>query len=371
MVPAISSTTYTSAAADASSTPTAHSGEAVRRRSAHLERSLTENPSRYRVLTGDRPTGALHLGHLVGSLLNRVRLQNLGVPVTVVIADYQVVTDRDDMGPVRDRVLGLVADYLAIGLDPDRTVIFPHSAVPALHQLLVPFLSLVTDAELRRNPTVKAELAASARPLSGLLLAYPVHQAADILSCQGTVVPVGRDQLPHLELTRAIARRFNHRYGPVFTEPEALLSAIPSLLGTDGHKMSKSRGNTIPIRAGEDETAGALRSARTDSERTITFDPTGRPEVSSLLSLAAALSGRSELQLASEVGNAGSGALKDLVITEVNDYLRPVRLRRREFAAAPDYLLGVLVDGIARATDLAADTLHRVRTAMGTDYLSR
>lgn len=342
----------------------------VHRRSAELERALAETPGAYRVLTGDRPTGALHLGHLVGSLLNRVRLQDIGVPMTVVIADYQVITDREQIGPVRDRVLGMVADYLAVGLDPDRTVIFPHSAVPAVHQLLVPFLSLVTDAELRRNPTVKAELADSGRPLSGLLLTYPAHQAADILSCQGTVVPVGQDQLPHLELTRVIARRFNDRYGPVFAAPEALLSAVPSLLGTDGRKMSKSRGNTIAIGTGEDETAAALRTAKTDADRFITFDPQARPEVASLLSLAAALSGRPEAELAETIGDAGSGSLKAMVTAVVNEFLRPVRARRRELLSDPDYLRGVLVDGIAQAADLASDTLHRVRVAMGTDYLA-
>ncbi len=122
-------------------------------------------------------------------LANRVRLQNLGVPTYVVVADYQVITDRDAAGPLRDRVRSLVADHLAVGIDPARTVMFPHSSVPALNQLILPFLSLVTDQELRRNPTVKAELVASARPMSALLLTYPVHQAADILCCGGTVVP--------------------------------------------------------------------------------------------------------------------------------------------------------------------------------------
>ena len=163
------------------------------------------DPGAHQVVTGDRPTGPLHLGHLIGTLANRVRLQDLGVPVTVVIADYQVITDRADSGPLRDRVRTLVAEYLAAGIDPDRSVIVAHSGVPTLNQLMVPFLSLVTDAELHRNPTVKAESLASRRSLSALLLTYPVHQAADILGLQGDLVPVGRDQLPHLELSRVIA----------------------------------------------------------------------------------------------------------------------------------------------------------------------
>ena len=338
-------------------------------RSAELEAELQSAPTTHRVLSGDRPTGDLHLGHLLGTLANRVRLQHLGVPLTLVIADYQVITDRDRPGPLAARLRSLIADYLAAGVDPERTTIFPHSAVPALNQLLLPFLSLVTVAELRRNPTVKAESEASTRPLSGLLLTYPVHQAADILFCGGTVVPVGRDQLPHLELTRLIARRFNDRYGPVFDVPEPLLSSVPLLLGTDGQKMSKSRGNAISLGDDEDTTARLIRRARTDSLRHITFEPDNRPGVASLLQMAAALTNRSPVQLAAEVGDGGSGVLKGIVIEAVNESLRPLRSRRRELIADSEYLDGVLLDGIAQANAVANQTLHRVRAAMGMDYL--
>src|SRR5690348_7497096 len=243
------------------------------------------------MLTGDRPTGALHLGHYFGSLVNRVKLQELGAETWVLVADYQVITDREVAGDIRGSVRELVTDYLAVGIDPERSTIFTHSAVPALNQLLLPFLSLISVAELQRNPTVKAEAAATGgRGMSGLLLTYPVHQAADILFSGANLVPVGQDQLPHLEATRLIARRFNDRYGSgqaVLSEPEALLSAAPLLLGTDGSKMSKSAGNAIPLRAGPDETARLIRSARTDAARRITYDPVRRPEVSSLLLTAA------------------------------------------------------------------------------------
>src|SRR3954464_4284799 len=196
-------------------------------RSHELEAEIAHSPGRFRVLTGDRPTGPLHLGHYFGTLANRVHLQRAGVDVLVLVADYQVIADRDDLGDLPAAVTGLLLDQLAAGLDPDRTSFFRHSAVPALNQLMLPFLSLVSVAELQRNPTVKAEAeAAGARPLSALLLTYPVHQAADILCCGGNLVPVGRDQLPHLELTRTIARRFNQRYcpaQPLFPAPEALL----------------------------------------------------------------------------------------------------------------------------------------------------
>ncbi|MTD13400.1 tryptophan--tRNA ligase [Nakamurella sp. YIM 132087] len=340
------------------------------RRSAEIDARIAVAPQEFRVLTGDRPTGPLHLGHLFGSLLNRVRLQQLGVPITIVVADYQVITDRDLPGPVGERVLGLVADYLAVGLDPDRTVIFPHSAVPALNQLLVPFLSLVSDAEIRRNPTVKAELAASGRALSGLLLTYPIHQAADILGSGGTLVPVGRDQLPHLEITRVIARRFTERYGPVFAEPDALLSEVPLLLGTDGEKMSKSRGNTVPLGATADETAAILRRSVTDARRDITFEPEERPGVSALLAIGACALGITPEVLAATIGTGGSKVLKDTVTDAVNDLLAPIRARRAELAADPAYLTGVLLAGTAEANATANDILGQVRRAMGMDYFT-
>jgi tryptophanyl-tRNA synthetase len=183
-------------------------------RSAAIEAQIERDPSGFRVLTGDRPTGNLHLGHYFGTLRNRVVLQQKGVETFILVADYQVITDRDGVGQLRERVFSLLADYLAVGLDPERTTIFTHSSVPALNQLMLPFLSLVTDSELRRNPTVKAEFEATGgRPMSGLLLTYPVHQAADILFCKANLVPVGKDQLPHLEQARVVARRFDERYG--------------------------------------------------------------------------------------------------------------------------------------------------------------
>ena len=198
---------------------------AARRRSDTLEEQIARDASRFRILTGDRPTGPLHVGHYFGTLQNRVRLQDLGAELFVLVADYQVLTDRDSAEHLGNYVTGMVLDYLAIGVSPGRSVIFAHSAVPALNQLLLPFLSLVTVPELQRNPTVKDEIAHSRQSsVSGLMFTYPAHQAADILFCKANLVPVGQDQLPHVELTRLIARRFNERYGPVFPEPGALLS---------------------------------------------------------------------------------------------------------------------------------------------------
>jgi tryptophanyl-tRNA synthetase len=341
----------------------------AQRRSAELEEQIDADAGVFRILTGDRPTGLLHLGHYFGTLANRVRLQELGAEVFVLVADYQVLTDRDTAERLDSYVTGLLLDYLAIGIDPARTVIFAHSAVPALNQLLLPFLSLVSVPELTRNPTVKDEIAHSRQAaVSGLMLTYPVHQAADILFCQANLVPVGQDQLPHLELTRVIARRFNERFGLVFPVPDALLSAAPLLLGTDGTKMSKSRGNTIPLAASADETARIIRGAKTDAERHISYDPDGRPEVSSLVLLGALCRDQDPAEFAAGIGAGGGAALKAEVTAAVNDLLAPVRSRRAEYARDLGYVRQVLRDGNARANEIARATLAQVKTVMGMNY---
>lgn len=345
---------------------------AAQARSAVLEELILKDPGQFRMLTGDRPTGRLHLGHYFGTLHNRVRLQDLGVETFVIIADYQVLTDRDVADNLTGHVEDLVLDYLAIGVDPGRSTIFTHSAIPALNQLMLPFLSLVSVAELNRNPTVKDEIAHSRQSaVSGLMFTYPVHQAADILFCKGNLVPVGQDQLPHLEVTRTIARRFNDRYGngtSVFPEPDALLSGAPLLLGTDGTKMSKSRRNAITLAADADETAKLLKGAKTDSERHITYDPATRPEVSSLLLLAALCQGRTPEEVAEEIGSAGAAALKKTVTEAVNEYLAPIRARRTEYAQDRTFLRRTLREGNERARAVAEATLAEVRTAMNSHY---
>ncbi|MEU0830940.1 tryptophan--tRNA ligase [Streptomyces sp. NPDC056231] len=338
----------------------------AQRRSAELEQQIQQDPGRFRVMTGDRPTGALHLGHYFGTLHNRVRLQDLGVDVFVIIADYQVLTDRDVADRLTEHMEGMLLDYLAIGIDPARTTIFNHSAVPALNQLMLPFLSLVSVAELNRNPTVKDEIAHSRQSaVSGLMFTYPVHQAADILFCKGNLVPVGQDQLPHLEVTRSVARRFNERYGTVFPEPDALLSAAPLLLGTDGGKMSKSRGNSIALGATADETARLIRGAKTDTDRHITYEPETRPEVSGLVLLAALCLDRDPHEVAEEIGDGGGAVLKRTVTEAVNERLAPVRARRAEYAQDMAYVRSVLRTGNERANAVAEATLAEVRGVMG------
>ncbi len=350
------------------------SQQAALDRSAVLAEQVLADPRKFRVLTGDRPTGPLHIGHYLGTLANRVRLQNLGVEVIVLIADYQVLTDRQAGHQLPATVRGVVADYLAAGIDPDRSTIFTHSAVPALNELVLPFLSLVSAAELHRNPTVRAETETTGRPPTGLMLTYPVHQAADILFCHANLVPVGLDQLPHVETTRLIARRFNDRYAsrsPLFPEPAALLTATPMLAGLDGKKMSKTRGNGIALQATEDQTAATIRRAPTDSERHISYDPIARPAVANLLDLLAAATGRAPQHLADEIGDRGSGHLKRLLTEAINELLRPVRRRRADLAGDISHLDAVLDTGNSRARQLADHTLATVHNLLGMTYANR
>ncbi len=348
--------------------------EAAVERSRQLEAQLVKSPQEFRVLTGDRPTGRLHIGHLFGSLQNRVRLQDLGVRTFILIADYQVLTDRDTFENIADNVHNLVIDYMAVGLEPNpgRTSIFPHSHVPELNQLLLPFLTLVSQAELARNPTVKEEIqSAGLTSINAGMYTYPVHQAADILFCKANVVPVGKDQLPHLEMTRTIARRFNERFAgnlPVFPEPQPLLSKAPLILGLDGsQKMSKSRGNAILLCDSEDTTAALVKKAKTDSDRHITYDPDNRPEVSNLLMLVSLCTGESPVSIAEHIGDGGSGQLKKLLTDSLNAYLHPIRARRKEIEQNPERVRDVLREGIRETREIAEATLKEVRSVMNMD----
>ena len=341
---------------------------ASKKRSDDIRADLPLHPENYTMLTGDRPTGRLHLGHYFGSIQHRVEYQNLGIQCYVLIADYQVITDRDTTANIQDNVYNMVMDYLAAGIDPERTPIFTHSAIPALNQLMLPFLSLVSEAELQRNPTVKAEQEASGHALTGLLLTYPVHQACDILFCKGNIVPVGKDQLPHIEQTRQIARRFNDRYGKVFPEPDGILSDAIEIPGLDGRKMSKSYGNSIMLGATAEETAKLIKKSKSDSDRNIYYDKENRPEVSALLTTAALCSGRTEQDIAAEIGDGGAGMLKRIVTESVNNYLAPHRERRVQYENDLDYVKDVLHEGNRRMTEIANATLDEVREAMNMVY---
>ena len=348
--------------------------EAALERSRKIEEDLTKNPKKYRVLTGDRPTGRLHIGHYFGTIQNRVRLANLGVPTMILIADYQVLTDHDAYQEISENTKQLTLDYLAAGLDPSKqdVIIYPHSYVPECNQLMIPFLTLVSNAELSRNPTVKEEIeSAGLKNVNAGMYTYPVHQACDILFCKGNVVPVGKDQLPHLEMSRTIASRFNKKFcldagkEPVFPEPQALLSKSPVVLGLDGsQKMSKSRGNAIMLSATEDETAKLIKKAKTDQDRNITYDPVNRPEVSNLLMIISLCTGEAPEAIAARIGDGGGGALKNQLTEALNEKLRPLRAERTRLESDPEYIRKILLDGAARAREIGVKTLEEVRERM-------
>ncbi|HEY6748774.1 MAG TPA: tryptophan--tRNA ligase [Mycobacteriales bacterium] len=331
---------------------------------------LKESPEKFRVLTGERPTGPLHLGHYFGSLQRRVEVQSYGVQTWLLLADYQALTDRTGSAALQDSMADIVLDYLAVGLDiqSDRGLVFRHSQVPELNQLMLPFLSLVSVAEIDRNPTVKSEIETLGEGgVTGLMFNYPVHQAADILFCHGNLVPGGRDQLPHVEITRKIARRFNNTYSKkkrYFEEPTLLFGEAPMLLGTDGRKMGKSARNAVFIRDDESTTAAVLKKAVTDSDPSITYDPVARPNVANLLLLAALAAGTTPEAVADEIGPGGSARLKAYVTEAVNEHFRPIRARRAEYAADPEVVGKVLERGNEIARQAAKKTMAEVHALM-------
>ena len=344
---------------------------AAKKRSDATLAKLEEHPEKFTMLTGDRPTGRLHLGHYFGSIRERVAMQNRGVNSNIIIADYQVITDRDTTEHIEDNVLNLVLDYMAAGIDPNKTMIFTHSAVPAENQLMLPFLSLVTEAELHRNPTVKSEMEASGHALTGLLLTYPgasglrhpVLQGQRGADRQGQ--PAARRNHPHhrTPLQRALREE---EPGVPGAERHPVRSAGDP--GSDGRKMSKSYGNSIMLGATAEETAKLIKKSPTDSERRITFDPIARPQVSALLTTAGLVTGRDPKDIAEEIGDSGAGALKKYVIESVNEFLAPHRERRAELAKDMDSIRDILHDGNKRANEIANETLQQVRDAMGMRY---
>lgn len=343
--------------------------EIAKEQSKLLENDLYKNPNKYRVLTGDRPTGNLHLGHYFGSIVNRIKLQNSGIETYVLIADYQVLTDRSVFKEISRFTYELTLDYLACGLDPENheTHIFPHSHIPELNQLTIPFLTLVSSSELNKNPTVKEEITASGLSnINAGMYIYPVHQAADILFCKSNVVPVGKDQLPHIELTRKIAKRFNTKFNNnIFPEPVALFTDTPTILGLDGiQKMSKSRNNSITIKATAEETRKLIKSAKTDSNRHISYDTENRPEVSNLLKLASLCSDKNPTAIADQIGDQGSGKLKQITAEAINTYFEPIRKKRKELEKNKDYVRDILHKGISKARETAIETLSEVNVAM-------
>jgi tryptophanyl-tRNA synthetase len=332
------------------------------------------------LLTGDRPSGQLHLGHYVGSLKNRVQLQDSGeYDCFVLIADVQALTDNfKDPQKVRDNVCEVALDYLAVGLDPARTTICIQSLMPVLAELTVYYLNLVTLARLERNPTVKAEIAQKAfgGGVPAGFVCYPVSQAADITFCKAHVVPVGVDQLPMIEQTREIVRSFNGIYGEVLVEPEALIPTdeksrrLPGITGDDT-KMSKSLGNGIYLADDEDTLRAKVRQMYTDPGHLRVSDP-GKVEGNTVFTyldvFGTDTAHIAELKEHYQRGGLGDVKVKEYLFEVLNAELAPIRERRLEFAADKDAVLEMLRAGTERANEVAAETLREVRAAMKIDY---
>ena len=321
------------------------------------------------VLTGDRPTGALHLGHLAGSLRNRVELQHRHSQ-TILVADLQALSDNSSRShDVSRHVLELVADYLAVGIDPARTTIALQSALPALAELTVLYLNLVSVARLERNPTVKAEieLRGFVRDIPAGFLCYPVSQAADITGFRGTLVPVGEDQLPMIEQSNEIVRRVNRIAGrDLLPESKPLLSTVPRLPGADGRKASKSLQNVISLSATQDEIRSFVAKMFTDPAHRRASDP-GRVEGNVVFTYLDAFDPRDEeiLELKSRYQHGGLGdvAVKARLADVLEEVIAPIRERRARVVADRGYLRQVLRDGTLRAQAVTASVLNEVRGA--------
>ncbi|WP_125702601.1 tryptophan--tRNA ligase [Lacticaseibacillus daqingensis] len=330
-------------------------------------------------LTGDRPTGRLHIGHFVGSLQNRVALQNSGdYNNFIMIADTQALTDNArNPEKIRNSLMEVALDYLAVGIDPTKSTILVQSGVPALAELTMYYLDLVSVARLNRNPTVKTEIKQKAfgESVPAGFLIYPVSQAADITAFKADTVPVGDDQEPMLEQTREIVRSFNHTYGKdVLVEPEGYFPPKGSgrLPGIDGNaKMSKSLNNGIYLADDADTVKQKIMSMYTDSNHIHVEDP-GQVEgnvVFTYLDIFASDKAKvADLKAQYQYGGLGDVKLKRYLIDVMDGVLTPIRTRREAYAKDMAGVAQVLIDGTARANEVANQTLAEVRDAIGFNY---
>ena len=341
------------------------------------------------ILTGDRPTGKLHVGHYVGSLRRRVVLQNSGEykRTMVMIADAQALTDNfDNPEKVRQNIIEVALDYLSVGLDPEKSVLFIQSQIPELTELTFFYSDLVTVARLQRNPTVKNEIKLRnfEADIPVGFFTYPISQAADITAFKATTVPVGEDQLPMIEQTREIVRKFNSIYAPVLVEPEALIpsdAASRRLPGTDGKaKMSKSLGNCIYLSDDADTVAARIKTMYTDPEHLRVSDP-GHLEGNTVFTYLEAFSrpehferylpeyaSLDELKAHYTRGGLGDVKVKKFLNAVLQEELEPIRKRRKEYERDISAVYEILKKGSERAREIAAETLHEVKDAMRINY---
>jgi len=327
-----------------------------------------------RILTGDRPTGPLHLGHYVGSLKNRVSLQD-EYEQFILIADIQALTDNyDNPQKIKDNILELALDYLSVGINPEKSTIVIQSQVPELAELTVYLMNMITVAQLERNPTVKNEIRQKGYrenvPVG--FFTYPISQAADILGFQANLVPVGEDQLPMIEQSREIARRFNSLYGQTFVEPKEMLSEVPRLCGIDGkEKMSKSLGNTINLNDSSDVVLEKVMRMYTDPARVRATDP-GHTENNPLfIYLNAFHEDKKEIkdfENRYRLGKVGDIEIKKRLAEILNNFLEPIRQKRKEYENNIPLVNSILKQGTERGREVVQQTMRLVRKAVKTDY---
>jgi len=336
--------------------------------------STSAKPTRKRILTGDRPTAkSFHLGNYYGTLANRVKLQD-EYDSFFLIADYHMLTTRvADLEEIGQNIRELVMDYLAVGIDPKKTTIYLQSLIPEVTELFLYFAMLVTVPRAQRIPTLKDQMRDHnlAVPTYGLL-GYPILQAADILMVKGDLVPVGRDQESHVELTREIARRFNDLFGPVFPLPEALIPEGGMLPGTDGAgKMGKSLGNAIFLTDDPKTVEKKVRGMYTDPNRVTATTP-GRVEGNPVFAFHDTFNSNKaeveDLKRRYREGTVRDVEVKEKLIVALEEFLRPIRERRAHYASDVKAVDRIIRDGSERARDEARKTLHDVRRAMHLDY---
>jgi len=320
-----------------------------------------------RILSGMRPTGKLHLGHLVGALENWVKLQN-EYDSFHMVADWHVLTTSyQSTDDIKQDTLEMVVDWISAGIDPEKAVLFVQSKVKEHAELHLLFSMLVTTARLERNPTVKEvirDLNLGTNVSYGLL-GYPVLQAADILMYRADLVPVGEDQVSHVELTREIARRFNSLYGEVFPEPQAKLTVFARLPGLDGRRMSKSVGNTIDLGDSPEEILKKVKTAVTDPKK-IRRGDVGHPEVCTIFTYHKRFNPEEKEQIEKECrsGLLGCVACKANAARKLAASLAPVREKRAKLMSEPSIIEDIIADGTAKARAVAVETMNRVRSAM-------
>lgn len=324
------------------------------------------------ILTGDRPTGQLHLGHFVGSLRSRVGLQD-SHHQHLLLADAQALTDNaDNPDKVRRNILEVALDYLAVGIDPIKTTICVQSCLPALNELTMLYLNFVTVARLERNPTIKSEIQMRGfeRDIPAGFLCYPVAQAADITAFKATVVPVGEDQIPMIEQTNEIVRRINRQIGQdLLPECKALLSNMARLPGFDGKaKMSKSLGNTIVLNASDKDIKKAVNAMYTDPNHLRIEDP-GQVEGNIVFTYLDAFDPNKEeveeLKAHYRRGGLGDGTVKKRLEGVLKELITPIRERREELAKDPDYIMDVLRQGTDKCRLITQQTLDEVKDGLG------